>query len=75
MKLTGVSSPSLALSATLLKLIELRVMLSASLSGNGCEWMVSCGGVVGLAGVFSGGETMDGVGDGDLVASRAVQTQ
>ena len=43
-------------------------MLSASLSslGDGFEWMASWGGVVALAGVFSGGETMDSVGDGDL---------
>ena len=64
---TGASSPSLALSVTLLKSIELRVTLSASSSGNGVVRMASCGGkVFALAGVFSGGERSDGVGEGDF---------
>ena len=41
-------------------------MLSASSSGNGVKRMASWGGVVDLLGVFSGGEMMDGVGDGDF---------
>lgn len=40
--------------------------LSLSLSGNGMEWMVSWGGVVGLVGMLSGGEIADGVGEGDF---------
>ena len=67
MKPTGVSSPSSALSATLLKLMELSVTLSASsLLGSGWERMASWGGVAASMGVFSGGETTDGAGVGDL---------
>ena len=67
MKPTGVSSPSSAVSATLLKSIVLKATLSASsLSGNGWERMASWGGVVASVGVFSGGEMTDGVGFGDL---------
>ena len=56
MKPTGASSPSSAVSATLLKSIVLKATLSASsLSGNGWEWMASWGGVVASVGVFSGG--------------------
>ena len=60
MKPTGASSPSSAVSATLLKSMVLKAMLSASsLSGSGWERMASWG-------VFSGGEIMDGVGAGEF---------
>ena len=67
MKPTGASSPSSALSATLLKSMELSTTLSALLLlGTGWERMASWGGMVASVGVFSGGETTDGAGAGDL---------
>ena len=68
MKPTGVSSPLSAVSATLLKLMVLKMALSALLLllGSGLERMASWGGAISSVGVFSGGETTDGAGVGDL---------
>ena len=66
MKPTGASSPSLAVSATLLKSMVLKMALSASSSWISWERMASWGGVIASVGVFSGGEMMDGAGVGDL---------
>ena len=67
MKPTGASSPSSAVSVTLLKSMVLKMALSASLSsGSGWERMASWGGAISSVGVFSGGEVTDGLGFGDL---------